>query len=708
MGLSAFATASATVDPTPARAQAYNATPAVVGGNATFANGPGTTTITVETPQAIIDWRSPSTPTNPFIFLPAGNVATYQNGINTANFAVLNRILVSVPSRFDGRVVSQLRDSAGALSRGGTVAFQSSGGIIVGSGAAFDVGNLVLTTLTVGTNANAGTWVEPDGTIRFTGAVDPASAVTTQPGSAIQASAEGSWVGLVAPRVSHGGLTDVNGSAAYVAMRAGSIRVDQGLFDIVVTTGTNQADAITHSGDTGGPSSTGAADRHRIYLVAAAEGAATQMLLGGTIGFDDAANASIENGVIYLSSGRRPPQITDYTQVAGTPIDNGAAAGSIAFQSLDIRSRLQGFATRSISLGTAAFNPRRIANVDLYAGDSITTTANADSIFAGNLGADLLVSLATSNGDIRTGNVLAGNDVAITAAGALNVGDVTGAEVRLAPGTSITGGAIRATGNRGGGGNDDVELRAPGAITIPSATTASEDIIVESGSFTAMMLDSADDINVLATGAIDIGTAQSDTSMTLRGATTDLDSGTAGTAMALIASAGALTAGTLTAGSTMALNASQNVNFTTATAGSDLAAIADGAIAFTSATGAEVRLTAGTTITGGTVSATGNRGGGGNDNVELTAPGAITITSASTVSEDIIVRSGAFSAAMLDSADGIDVVATGAADIGTARSGGVMAISGVATDLDVGNSGGPMTLAATHGNLVLGTLTSAN
>ena len=39
-------------------------------------------------------------------------------------------------------------------------------------------------------------------------------------------------------------------------------------------------------------------------MVAAAQGTTTQLLLGGTIGFDDAASASIENGAIYLSSGR--------------------------------------------------------------------------------------------------------------------------------------------------------------------------------------------------------------------------------------------------------------------------------------------------------------------------------------------------------------------------------------------------------------------
>ena len=91
-------------------------------------------------------------------------------------------------------------------------------------------------------------FIGSSGTIGFDTALDATAQITTLPGSRIHANSEGSWVALVAPRVIHGGATYVNGSAAYVAMRAGSIRVDQGLFDIIVTTGTNQANAITHTG----------------------------------------------------------------------------------------------------------------------------------------------------------------------------------------------------------------------------------------------------------------------------------------------------------------------------------------------------------------------------------------------------------------------------------------------------------------------------
>jgi hypothetical protein len=78
--------------------------------------------------------RRPS-PLNPYVFLPAGNVATFQNADNL-NFAVLNRIaFTNGPSRFDGSVISQLVDGLGTATRGGTILFQSPGGIIIGSSA---------------------------------------------------------------------------------------------------------------------------------------------------------------------------------------------------------------------------------------------------------------------------------------------------------------------------------------------------------------------------------------------------------------------------------------------------------------------------------------------------------------------------------------------------------------------------------------------
>ena len=67
---------------------------------------------------------------------------------------------------------------------------------------------------------------------------------------------------MVAPRIVHGGAVRVNGSAAYVAGEQVQLRVNQGLFDIIVDTGSDNATPLVHTGSTGGPASTGAGDVH--------------------------------------------------------------------------------------------------------------------------------------------------------------------------------------------------------------------------------------------------------------------------------------------------------------------------------------------------------------------------------------------------------------------------------------------------------------
>ena len=85
--------------PGTAHGQAFNATPNVPVGNVSFNDGSGTSTITINSNSAIIDW-SPTGGT----FLPAGNVATFQNGPGLTNFAVLNRVQSTLPTQFAGTV----------------------------------------------------------------------------------------------------------------------------------------------------------------------------------------------------------------------------------------------------------------------------------------------------------------------------------------------------------------------------------------------------------------------------------------------------------------------------------------------------------------------------------------------------------------------------------------------------------------------------
>ena len=56
--------------------------------------------------------------------------------------------------------------SGGSATPGGTILFSSPGGIIVGAGALFDVGSLVLTTLNV-VDDGAGNFITPGGGFQF-------------------------------------------------------------------------------------------------------------------------------------------------------------------------------------------------------------------------------------------------------------------------------------------------------------------------------------------------------------------------------------------------------------------------------------------------------------------------------------------------------------------------------------------------------------
>ncbi|HST35796.1 MAG TPA: hypothetical protein VLK25_04110 [Allosphingosinicella sp.] len=321
-------------------AQAFNATPKTVTGGVIYDRlTPGIETVFVTTDSAIINW----TPTNG-PFLPAGNTATFANGINNNSFAVLNRILTTTPIRFDGTVLSRIQNlAAGTSDPGGTVVFSSPGGIIVGPTAVFDVGNLILTTLNVVDSSG-----DFGGTTRnyqfADGAAFPNAAIVTQAGSKITALNQGSYVALIAPRVVHGGSLRANGSIAYVAGETLQMRVNNGLFDIIVSTGSDNATPIIHTGTTGGPSSVAADDVQRIYMVAVPKNQAITAVLEGNVGFDPAVNVGVENGAIVLSAGH---------SVVGGNVDRFAAASPVPVPGVAASFHIRGGTVTSDLTGTA-------------------------------------------------------------------------------------------------------------------------------------------------------------------------------------------------------------------------------------------------------------------------------------------------------------------------------------------------------------------
>jgi filamentous hemagglutinin family protein len=277
-----------------ASAQAFQGTPTVVFGGVLRTTGPNSETILIDTPSAVINWApNDIAGLGTIDFLPAGTTATFTNGPSNSNFIVLNRIIPLNPARpiaFNGTVISQLQSLGGTV-KGGTVAFYSPGGIFVGGKAVFDVGSLLLTTIDPILDVNGEFFVA--NRYSLSGKVDPKSFITVQQGASIKALEEGSYIALASPRILQQGNVQVNGAAAYVAAEAVALTINNGLFDIEVSTGSSSAlNTLVHEGNTGGPASTGAGDNHRIYMVAVPKNSAITALLSGSAGFDAAADAA--------------------------------------------------------------------------------------------------------------------------------------------------------------------------------------------------------------------------------------------------------------------------------------------------------------------------------------------------------------------------------------------------------------------------------
>ncbi|MGB7371070.1 beta strand repeat-containing protein [Erythrobacter sp.] len=315
--------------PTRASAQAINATEDVVAGTASrILTGMGTEDIEVESDFAIIDWTPfVGQQGDAFDFLPTDNTVTFRNSGETfnADFAVLNRILPDLNGNmvvFDGTVLSRIFDAQGVNPdgvAGGTVAFYSPTGIMIGSSAVFDVGNLILTTLEPD-DANFADFATNGAPLLLgTGDAAPQS-ITVQPNAQFVATAENSYLAMVSAQIQMFGTTGINGSQAYVGGEVVSLTVSNGLFDIAIPVGSSVDTPIEFNGDIGGPSSTGVGDNHLIYAVASGQFDPISMIFSGNLGFEPAQSAGIVNGEIILSA--------NY-EVSGRTVDGGSIVDGI-------------------------------------------------------------------------------------------------------------------------------------------------------------------------------------------------------------------------------------------------------------------------------------------------------------------------------------------------------------------------------------------
>jgi len=280
-------------------------------GGTTTGTGVNPTTVNVNGPQSIIDWTPSNAPVGGIIdFLPSGNTLNFVG--NTVDYVVLNRFIAASGTpiadqiALNGTVNSVVSISGLPNLQNGHIWFYNAGGILIGNGAAINVGSLVLTTNDVITT---GGLFGPAGEIRFRGASGNLAPVTIANGAAINAdnafNPGSSYVAIVAPRIVQAGAVRVDGSAAYVAAEQTDIRINTGLFDINVLVGAEGGNVITHTGSTTGPAhAQGDIDQSRIYMVAMPKNDAVTMLVSGSIGYDDAVSAQTDpDGAVRLSAG---------------------------------------------------------------------------------------------------------------------------------------------------------------------------------------------------------------------------------------------------------------------------------------------------------------------------------------------------------------------------------------------------------------------
>ncbi|MBA3668423.1 MAG: hypothetical protein H0W65_12015, partial [Sphingomonas sp.] len=255
--------------------------------------GHGTETITVTGSSATINWNARSN-----VFLPVGNTATFTSSSGLTDYTVLNRVVPIdplAPIQLNGHVISTLE---GSSTIGGNIWFYSPSGIVVGSKAVFDVGGLLLTSLSPTLNSNSATGFNAS----FSKQTGDGGTIQILTGAQINAVQKNSYIALVAPRIEQGGNVRVNGSTAYVAGEDVSMTMDQGLFDIRVYTGTDDPNGIVHTGTTTGVANETLDGKNRMYFMAVPKNLAITMLVGGTIGYD-ATTANVVNGEVVLSAG---------------------------------------------------------------------------------------------------------------------------------------------------------------------------------------------------------------------------------------------------------------------------------------------------------------------------------------------------------------------------------------------------------------------
>uniref|UniRef100_UPI003593011C beta strand repeat-containing protein n=1 Tax=Blastomonas sp. TaxID=1909299 RepID=UPI003593011C len=463
---------------------AVQATPAIPigGGSAGISRTANVDTIRPSSGELIINWTpfdNPTTGGGAIDFLPVGKTLEF---LGTTTFTVLNRILPSDTgrvARFDGTVRSRIGTQVG-----GNVWFFSPGGIIAGSSSVFDVGSLLLTTNNIDTT---GGLFGTGNTLRLRGPSGSTSAVVIEAGASILQTQANSYFIAAAPRVEQRGRIDVNGSAVLLAAEQADIRFNtssanfmtfnNGLFDITVLAGTDDANGIIHTGTTTGPTRTptpdvgyGAnPDNQVISMVAVPKNNAITMLVSGNIGYAPAVTAAQRDGVIILSAGRNTSGAS--FGEAASPVD-----GSIQFGNLNLSNDLFASATNDIEMVASGLS--RAASVQVNAARNISLAADGEIDFGANQGGSITVA---GNVSLRAGNGAQGGTISIfanadpSATSPLATVEIGGNLTASVDGFGRVETNVAGLGENGAGGTLTLDVLTGGAFQVSGLTTLSAD-----------------------------------------------------------------------------------------------------------------------------------------------------------------------------------------------------------------------------------------
>lgn len=516
--------------PAPVVAARKDATTAAQGnfsvssGTATINRSASKDQVQVTSPQAIINWTTfdtdtLATTTSYINFLPAGTELEFIG--SGTNYTVLNRVFGTADAAgehrgiaFNGTVTSRLSD-AGPI--GGNVWFYSPGGILVNNGAAFNVGSLVLSASALNAITGAGT------TIDFTGVTQSDSAILIANGANINALNQGSYVAMVAPRIEQAGRVTVNGSAAYVGAEQAQLRIDNGLFDIAIGLGTEDANGVVHTGTTTGPARQVTQglnniltdpDGQGIYMVAVPKNTALTMLVGGTIGYQPASNASMTpNGVLVLGSGTDIESSVDIRSGTQTIQFDGRDAvdgGGIRMEGATLTSDTTAFASGQFALEVGN-NQVFSMGGDGRGGYSLNATGGSGIAVSavGNGSIDIQGDLRLDSGQDQS----VGAPISILAA--VDPGNPTGPAGSISIGGDLVADssgvgrddffAIRQNGNTGigedaVGGDIALTVSGGGSISVAGNTTLDASAQGGKGEFRSGS-STGGDVSILVTGA---------------------------------------------------------------------------------------------------------------------------------------------------------------------------------------------------------------